>query len=59
MSCLCGYAELPAVMGARMTVRWHDCPEPRRPLRVHAWKLGQPFPWTAGTWPLEVDLYGG
>jgi hypothetical protein len=24
----------------------------------YAWKLDAPFPWSAGTWLLEVDLYG-
>ena len=59
MSCLCGYAELPSVMGARMSARWHEYPEPGDGhCGFYAWKLGQPFPWTAGTWLLEVDLYG-
>lgn len=59
MSCLCGYAELPSVMGVRMSGRWHEHPEPGDgQCGFYAWKLGQPFPWMAGTWLLEVDLYG-
>ena len=27
-------------------------------MTFYAWKPEQPFPWTAGTWLLEVDLYG-
>lgn len=59
MSCLCGYAELPGVMGTRRSGRWHERPEPGDgQCGFYAWKLGQPFPWMAGTWLLEVDLYG-
>src|SRR2546423_701685 len=28
MTCLCGYAEQPAVMGVRRAARWHARPEP-------------------------------
>jgi hypothetical protein len=59
MTCLCGYTEQPAVMGARRTGRWHDRPEPNDGhCGFYAWKTGRPFPWMAGTWLLEVDLYG-
>lgn len=59
MTCLCGYAEQPAVMGVRRPGRWHERPEPGDGhCGFYAWKPGQPFPWTAGTWLLEVDLYG-
>lgn len=59
MSCLCGYAELPGVMGGRRSGRWHEHPEPDDgQCGFYAWKPGQPFPWAAGTWLLEVDLYG-
>ena len=59
MSCLCGYAELPTVMGVRMPGRWHERPEPGDGhCGFYAWKPDQPFPWMAGTWMLEVDLYG-
>lgn len=59
MQCLCGYVEQPSVMGVRRTGRWHERPEPGDGhCGFYAWKLGQPFPWTAGTWLLEVDLYG-
>jgi hypothetical protein len=59
MTCLCGYAEQPAFMGARRAGRWHERPEPKDGhCGFYAWKPGRPFPWTAGTWLLEVDLYG-
>jgi hypothetical protein len=59
MTCLCGHAEQPAVLGARRSARWHERPEPGEGnCGFYAWKPGQPFPWTAGTWLLEVDLYG-
>jgi hypothetical protein len=59
MQCLCGYAEQPSVMGVRRSGRWHRSPEPGDGhCGFYAWKPGQPFPWTAGTWLLEVDLYG-
>lgn len=59
MTCLCGYAETPGVMGGRRPGRWHERPEPGDGnCGFYAWKPGQPFPWTAGTWLLEVDLYG-
>ena len=59
MTCLCGYAEQPVFMGARRPGRWHERPEPDDGhCGFYAWKPGQPFPWTAGTWLLEVDLYG-
>jgi hypothetical protein len=59
MRCLCGYAEQPSVMGVRRTGRWHERPEPGDGhCGFYAWKPGQPFPWMAGTWLLEVDLYG-
>lgn len=59
MTCLCGYAEQPGVMGARRPARWHERPEPDDGhCGFYAWKPGRPFPWTAGTWLLEVDLYG-
>jgi hypothetical protein len=59
MTCLCGYAEPPSVMGVRISARWHERPEPGDGhCGFYAWKLGQAFPWTAGTWLLEVDLYG-
>jgi hypothetical protein len=59
MSCLCGYAELPGVMGTRRAGRWHKHPEPGDgQCGFYAWKPGEPFPWMAGTWLLEVDLYG-
>jgi hypothetical protein len=59
MSCLCGDADTPSIMGVRMAARRHERPEPGDGhCGFYAWKLGQPFPWTAGTWLLEVDLYG-
>ena len=59
MSCLCGYADQPSVMGVSRSARWHERPEPGDGhCGFYAWKLGQPFPWRAGTWLLEVDLYG-
>ena len=59
MTCLCGYAERPVFMGAPRSGRWHERPEPKDGhCGFYAWKLGRPFPWTAGTWLLEVDLYG-
>lgn len=59
MTCLCGYSEQPGVMGVRRHGRWHERPDPNDgDCGFYAWKLGQPFPWTAGTWLLEVDLYG-
>jgi hypothetical protein len=59
MTCLCGHAEQPAVMGVRRPSRWHERPESGDGhCGFYAWKPGQPFPWTAGTWLLEVDLYG-
>jgi len=59
MTCLCGYAEQPAVMGVRRPARWHERPEPQDGhCGFYAWKPGQPFQWAAGTWLLEVDLYG-
>jgi hypothetical protein len=59
MQCLCGYAEQPTVMGVGRSPRWHARPEPGDGhCGFYAWKPGQPFPWTAGTWLLEVDLYG-
>jgi hypothetical protein len=59
MTCLCGYAEQPAVMGARRAARWHARPEPDDGhCGFYAWKPGRPMSWTAGTWLLEVDLYG-
>jgi hypothetical protein len=59
MTCLCGYAEQPSVMGARRPARWHERPEPDDGhCGFYAWKPGRPFSWTAGTWLLEVDLYG-
>ena len=59
MTCLCGYVEQPGVMGARRPARWHKRPEPDDGhCGFYAWKPGRPFPWTAGTWLLEVDLYG-
>jgi hypothetical protein len=59
MSCLCGYADPPSVMGVPRSARWHERPEPGDGhCGFYAWKLGQPFPWKAGTWLLEVDLYG-
>jgi len=59
MTCLCGYAEMPGVMGTRRYARWHERPEPGDGnCGFYAWKPGQPFPWTAGTWLMEVDLYG-
>jgi len=59
MICLCGYAEQPNVMGVRRSARWHERPEPGDGhCGFYAWKPGQPFPWTAGTWLLEADLYG-
>jgi hypothetical protein len=59
MTCLCGYAEAPSVMGVRRSPRWHERPEPGDGhCGFYAWKPGQSFPWTAGTWLLEVDLYG-
>jgi hypothetical protein len=59
MTCLCGYAEQPSVMGVVRSPRWHERPEPKDGhCGFYAWKPGQPFSWTAGTWLLEVDLYG-
>jgi hypothetical protein len=59
MTCLCGYAEQPGVMGVVRSPRWHARPEPKDGhCGFYAWKPGGPFPWTAGTWLLEVDLYG-
>ncbi len=59
MTCLCGYAETPGVMGGRRPGRWHQRPEAGDGnCGFYAWKPGQPFPWMAGTWLLEVDLYG-
>jgi len=59
MSCLCRSAETPTIMGVRMPAPWHDHPEAGNGhCGFYAWKLGQPYPWTAGTWMLEVDLYG-
>jgi hypothetical protein len=59
MECLCGYFDRPGVMGVRSYGRWHERPDPKDgDCGFYAWKLGQPFPWTAGTWLLEVDLYG-
>jgi hypothetical protein len=59
MTCLCGNVEQPGVMGARRPARWHERPEPDDGrCGFYAWKLGRPFPWTGGTWLLEVDLYG-
>jgi hypothetical protein len=59
MTCLCGHADQPNVMGARRAARWHQRPEPGDGhCGFYAWKPGQSFPWTAGTWLLEVDLYG-
>jgi hypothetical protein len=59
MTCLCGFVEQPAVMGVRRPARWHKRPEPGDGhCGFYAWKPGQSFPWTAGTWLLEVDLYG-
>jgi len=56
MTCLCGYTGQPAFMLPR---RWHERPEPKDGhCGFYAWKPGRPFPWTAGTWLLEVDLYG-
>jgi hypothetical protein len=59
MTCLCGYAEQPGVIGVVRSPRRHQRPEPGNGrCGFYAWKPGQPFPWTAGTWLLEVDLYG-
>jgi hypothetical protein len=59
MRCLCGYAEQPSIMGVSRPARWHEQPEPGDGYcGFYAWKPGQPFPWLAGTWLLEVDLYG-
>jgi hypothetical protein len=59
MTCLCGYAEQQGVMGVVRSPRWHERPEPKDGhCGFYAWKPGQAFPWTAGTWLLEVDLYG-
>jgi hypothetical protein len=59
MTCLCGYAEQPGVAGVVRSPRWHARPEPKDGhCGFYAWKPGRPFPWTAGTWLLEVDLYG-
>lgn len=59
MRCLCGYAGAPGVMGGRRPGRWHERPDPGDGnCGFYAWKPGQPFPWMAGTWLLEVDLYG-
>jgi hypothetical protein len=59
MTCLCGYAEQSTVMGVRRSGRWHERPEPKDGhCGFYAWKTGRRFPWAAGTWLLEVDLYG-
>jgi hypothetical protein len=59
MTCLCGYAGQQGVMGARRAGRRHARPEPGDGhCGFYAWKPGRPFPWAAGTWLLEVDLYG-
>lgn len=59
MTCLCGHADLPTVMGARTRPRFHEHPVPGDGhCGFYAWKPGQQFPWTAGTWLLDVDLYG-
>jgi hypothetical protein len=59
MMCLCGHADLPSVMGTRRSPRWHERPEPGDGhCGFYAWKPDQRFPWIAGTWMLDVDLYG-
>jgi hypothetical protein len=59
MTCLCGYAEQPGIMGVGRYGRWHERPDRNDGhCGFYAWKPGQPFPWTVGTWLLEVDLYG-
>lgn len=59
MTCLCGHAESPSVLGVRRSPRWHERPEPGDgQCGFYAWKPEQPFPWRAGTWLLDVDLYG-
>ena len=59
MTCLCGHADLPTVMGGRTRPRFHEQPVPGDGhCGFYAWKPGQQFPWTAGTWMLDVDLYG-
>jgi hypothetical protein len=59
MTCLCGHADPPSFMGVPRSPRWHERPEPAGSnCGFYAWKPDQPFPWTAGTWMLDVDLYG-
>jgi hypothetical protein len=59
MTCLCGLAEPPAIMGARRSPRWHEHPVAGDGhCGFYAWKPGQPLQWVAGTWMLDVDLYG-
>jgi hypothetical protein len=36
----------------------HPVPGPRTSCGFYAWKPDVPFPWQAGTWLLETDLYG-
>jgi hypothetical protein len=59
MTCLCGYADTPTVIGARRPARWHDHPllEDGN-CGFYAWKPDEQVPRTAGTWMLDVDLYG-
>jgi len=59
MTCLCGLAEPSVIMGARRSPRWHEHPVAGDGhCGFYAWKPGQPLQWTAGTWLLDVDLYG-
>jgi hypothetical protein len=59
MTCLCGFAAPSIIMGARRSPRWHEHPVPGDGnCGFYAWKPGQPFQWTTGTWMLDVDLYG-
>jgi hypothetical protein len=37
---------------------YHEKPTPTSKCGFYAWKPGVPFPWQAGTWLLETDLYG-
>jgi hypothetical protein len=59
MACLCGHAESPSFLGVHRSPRWHEHPEPGNGhCGFYAWKPDQLFPWQAGTWLLDVDLYG-
>jgi len=63
MECRCGmespYVLIALAIGSPAPVsKGHTTPAPGTKCGFYAWKYGEPFPFRAGEWVLEVDLYG-